>query len=436
MIRLEILPTIYTPYLHQIFDASSYGAPRGTFYQITRDTIPYQPRPTSLILHTTRVGELHKLYIEREELPRAPVDSRDVEDEYDIIPASESFAVNIVLGLGLNKIQVETVGDSREEFQLNIVVNDIHTIWVSFLRDYYTNVIRKVNDQKNAISSLYATRLVEPFLSIQDLLPQIESLRTMTTKLALRGVLHSPGTNDGTTDLIKALTLGTPVYNEMDKRTFELDPAADPWTNLSSQFYGTEAHCWIPNQGITRYAALIKYISANPSNFSLVDINEQQIRFYYQGKLRSHLLDLDRFGADYFQQLARTECFNNIRVSIIMQSHMNFRFAAASYTFDLVLEKPIGNARISWDQDIPFDQNLPFDSDAVDPFSDGWLGISLSGRFEQLENQQLALDSFVAHTPTNYSESFPYQSWYTRSLNNVRADAEMVVSINVSGEII
>ncbi len=436
MIELKVEPSIYTPFLDEIYNAYPFGAPKGTFYQITKDTIPYLPRPTPLKLTTTRLNESLKIYIEREKDPGAGVDPRDLATELDFTPTTTESVITLQLGLGLNKIIVETTTGSFEEFRVNITVNDVLTIWLSFLRDFYTNVIRKVESQKQAIGSLYATRLIEPFLPIQELLPEIASLRSLTTRLSVIGLLHSAGTSEGTNDLIKALTLGNPVYEPMEKDTFEVDPAGDPWVNLASQFYGTEAHAWIPNYGITKFVTLVRYIAANPSNYSIVDVSEQQVRFYFQGKLRTHSFDLDRFGADFLQAIARSECFNNIRVSLNVTSAIFFRMKGASYTFDLVLENPIGNARMSLDINEPFDQNLPFDSDTVDPYSDGWLGWSLSGRFEQYENNQLGLDTFICQTPPNFGDPWVYESYFTQCLNNVRYDIPLVIEPAVTFEIV
>lgn len=436
MIELKVEPSLYTPYIEDIYNRYPFGAPKGTFYQITSDTIPYLPRPTPIRLITNRLNEPLKIFIEREMDPGAGVDERSLSTELDFTPVTTESVINIQLGLGLNKLVIETSTGVFEDFRFNITVNDILTIWLSFLRDFYTNVIRKVDTQKQAIRSLYATRLIEPFLPIQDLLPEIASLRSLTTRLSLMGLLHSAGTNEGTNDLIKALTLGNPVFKPMEKDSFVFDPEGDPWTNLASQFYGIEAHSWVPNYGITKFVTLIKYIAANPSNYSIVDVSEQQIRYYFQGKLRTHSFDLDKYGADFLQSIARSECFKNIRVTMTMYSRMFFRMKAASYTFDLVLENPIGNARLSFDISQPFDQNLPFDSDTVDPYSDGWVGWSLSGRFEQYENDQLSLDSFIAHTPPYYGDPWPYESYFTQCLNNVRYDIPLVIDAVVTGEMI
>lgn len=436
MIKISLEPTIYTDLLHDIYDGENFGAPKGTFYLLTRNTMPYVPRPTSFRIETNRIGESLKIYVDRSTVPDNLNRNLDLSDEIDYTPTSTVSVIPITLGPGSNVILVETSGANSEESIIKVETNNIVTFWQAFLRDFYTNVIKKIDNQKTSINSLYSTRLAEPFLPIQDLLPETQSFKSITTRMALIGLIHSAGTNEGTNDLIKALTLGTPIYKSMEKDTFDFDPDGDPWTNLASQFYGTEAHAWIPNYGITKYVSLIKFLAANPSNYQIEEITEHQIRYYYQGLLRTHMFDLDRYGSDFLASLTRSECFNNIRVSLTKDIIKTFRMKAASYTFDLVLNNPIGNARSSFDINVPFDQNLPFDSDSVDPFTDGWIGWSLSGRFEQYENQDLRLDSFVAHTPPHYNEPWAYDSHLTQCLSNVRLDVPLMIDVTCRMEAI
>lgn len=436
MIKISLEPTIYTDLLHSIYDGEVFGAPKGTFYLLSRDTVPYVPRPTSFKIETSKVGENLKIYVNRSTVPDNFNRNLDLIDEIDYTPTSVTSVVPITLGPGINTIIVQTTGANVEENRIKVETNNIVTFWQAFLRDFYTNVIKKIENQRNSINSLYSTRLVEPFLPIQDLLPETQSFKSITTRMAIIGTIHSSGTNEGTSDLIKALTLGTPIYKSMDKDTFDFDPDGDPWANLASQFYGTEAHAWIPNYGITKFVSLIRFLSANPSNYQIVEINEQQIRYYYQGLLRTHMFDLDRYGSDFLASLTKSECFNNIRVSLTKSIVKTFRLKTASYTFDLVLNHPIGNARSSFDISVPFDSNLPFDSDSVDPFTDGWVGWSLSGRFEQYENQQFHLDSFVAHTPPHYGDAWAYDSNLTQCLVNVRVDVPVMIDITCRMEAI
>lgn len=429
MIKISLEPTIYTNLLHEIYDGEPFGAPKGTFYLLTRDTVPYVPRPTSFRIETSRIGENLKIAVDRTTVPENGNRNLDLIDEIDYISQSGMSVVPITLGPGINTIIAFTTSGSYEESIIRIETNNIVTFWQAFLQDFLTNVIKKIDSQKNSINSLYATRLVEPFLPIQDLLPETQSFKSLTTRLAIVGFIHSSGTNEGTSDILKALTLGTPIYKSMDKDTFDFDPDGDPWTNLASQFFGQEAHVWIPNYGITKFVLLIKFLYANPSNYQIVEINEQQIRYYYQGILRTHNFDLDRYGSDFLQSLTRSECFNNIRVTLTKIIKKTFRLKTASYTFDLILNHPIGKARKSFDINVPLDQNLPFDSDSVDPFTDGWLGWSLSGRFGQYENQQFHLDSFVAHTPPHYAEPWAYDSNLVQNLVNMRYDIPVIVNV-------
>lgn len=437
MIKISLEPTIYTDLLHDIYDGEPFGSPKGTFYLLTRDTVPYIPRPTSFKIETTRVGESLKIVVDRSNTPNNENRSLDLSDEIDYTPQSNISVVPITLGPGVNDIKIFTTNSSiYEESLIRVETNNIVTFWQAFLKDFLTNVKKKIDNQKSSINSLYATRLVEPFLPIQDLLPETQSFKSITTRLAVISLIHSSGTNEGTNDLLKALTLGTPIYKSMGKDTFDFDPAGDPCTNLASQFYGTEAHAWIPNYGITKFVALIKYLYANPSNYQIVEINEQQIRYYYQGVLRTHQFDLDRYGSDFLQSLTKSECFNNIRVSLTKSIVKTFRMKAASYTFDLVLNHPIGKARKSFDIGVPLDSNLPFDSDSVDPFTDGWLGWSLSGRFGQYENQQFHLDSFVTHSPPRYSDPWAYDSNLVQNLVNMRSDIPLPINITCRMEAI
>lgn len=434
MIKIAVEATIYSELLELMRNNDPFSAPSGTFYLLNSNTVPYYPRPTQFRVTTDRVGQTLKVFIDREEPPGSGVSTQDLPTEYDLAANQEESVFSIQLGYGRNKLLIQTQ-DGQDPYQFNVYVNDIMTIWVSFLRDFYTNVLRKIQDQKNAIYSLYATRLAEPFLPIQDLLPEIQSLRTLATRLSLMSLIHSPGTNEGISDICKALTLSTPIFNDMERRTDDLDPDSDPWTNLTSQFFGSEAHVWIPNYGIMKWVALIKFLSANPTNYQLAEVSEHQVRFFFQGKLRTHSFDLDKYGSDFIQSLARVECFKNVTVTLYVDSRLSFRMKAASYTLDLVLENPVGNARLSLDRDTPFDQNLPFDSDTVDPFSDGWIGISLSGRFEQMENQQFGFDSFVCHTPPHYDEAWVYDSYFTRALTNTRYDIPLNINVSVSGTV-
>lgn len=437
MLKAKVEPTIYTPIIDSIFSQDPWGAPVGRFYLLFEGrTVPTTTRPTIISIENDRVNEpLEIEVIYKDSPPDVGVLNKDKPTVINVISEGENFTVPIQLGPGRNDITIRTRTLPVEVTYLIVYANEIVSLWEAFARDFYTNVTKIIETEKNAINSPFGIRLVEPFLSTQELLPDTQSLKVLTARMLVRGLLHSVGNQSGEMDILKALSVNTPALSSMDKMTYDFEPDLDPWVDSASQFSGTEAHVWIPNYGIVAWKAFWKFLVANPSNYTILDIDENRVVFEHQGKTRSHLFDFDSYGTDFLQALAREDCFKSIYITISMASFVSFKFCAAAYTFDLFLEKPIGNCRESFDIDLPFDQDCPFDSDPVDPFSDGWLGWSLSGRFEQRENQPLALDSWVVPSVAYAGETCVYDGFFTQNLTNTRYDVEMPVTVMVSGEI-
>lgn len=437
MLKASVEPTIYTPIIDSIFSQDPWGAPVGRFYLLHEGrTVPTTNKPTIISIETDRVNEpLEVQIIYKEAPPDVGVLKKDRSTTINLVTEGEKITIPLQLGPGRNDITITTRSQPIEITYLIIYTNEIVSLWESFARDFYTNVTRVIETEKNAINSPFGIRLVEPFLAVQELLPDTQSLKVLTARMLVRGLLHSVGNQSGQTDILKALTVSTPAYSSMDKMTFNFDPDLDPWVDAASQFSGTEAHVWVPNFGILAWYAFWKFLVSNPTNYTILSIDEHRIVFEHQGKIRSHLFDFDRFGTDFLQALAREDCFKSIYIDMSMASFVTLKMCAAAYTFDLFLENPIGNCRASFDIGKPFDIDCPFDSDPVDPFSDGWLGWSLSGRFEQRDNQPLALDSWVVPSIAYTGDTCVYDGFFTQNLTNTRYDVEMPVNVMVSGEI-
>lgn len=437
MLKASISKSIYSPIIDSIFEQDVWGAPVGRFYLLIPDqTVPMTLYPTVINIETDRVGEpLEISVVYKENPPDVGVLPSQKPTTINVVPSGTLTTMPVQLGQGRNDITITTRVEPRETAYLIVYTNEIMSLWESFARDFYTNVTRMIDTEKQAINSPFGIRLVEPYLAVQELLPDTQSLKVLTARMLVRGLLHSVGNKSGQDDILKSLSVSTPVYSTMNKLTYDFDPDLDPWIDAGSQFSGTEAHVWVPNYGIMAWTAFWKYLKANPSNYELLSINETVISFLHQGHVRRHYFDFDRFGTDFLQALAREDCFKSIYITIAMSSQVVFRFCAASYTFDLYLEKPIGNCRESFDIDVPFDQDCPFDADPVDPFSDGWLGWSLSGRFEQRENQPLGFDTFVVPAIDYLGDYCVYDGFFTQNLTNTRYDVELPVEILVQGEV-
>lgn len=439
MINIFLQDTLFSGIIERMRSSEPWGAPKGAFYQLSGDIAPYIPRPTIFRIETDRVNEPVEIQVEQSSSPKIGVDPRKDPKVITTVATSDVFTIGIQLGRGLNKITARVLDREDEVAYINVRATTIVAWWEAFARVLFSGTLRIINEQRRAISSKLATRLIEPFVDFQDLLPDIQSLQILSYRFITRGMIHNVGTESGVNDLLKALTLTNPIYKDMDKDTFELYPALDPWTKAASQFGGREAHVWISNVAVAKWLTFLHYIANQPDIFEVVSISEDEVVVRYQGQLQRHRFQFDLFGTDFITALARSECFKSIVINISMHSELLIRICAASYTFDLFLteETPIGNDRFSFDQGIPFDMGLKFDSDPVDPFSDGWAGLSLTGRFEQDSNNPHCLDTFVMPSTAYTGADCCYESYYTQLVANQRYDVDVDASnVTTTGTVI
>lgn len=434
-LKASIQPTIYSDLLAGMQkNEAPWVAPSGHFYELLNDIVPFSPQPTVLKIESDLVGNGIEVEVVQINSPTAGVDPRKNQRVYTIVPTSTVATVGVQLGRGLNKIIVRSLS-SDESALVYVRATTIVALWEAFARVLYIDAVRIINEQQQAVSSKLATRLIEPFISFQDLLPEVQSLQILATRLAARGLVHTVGTNTGATELAKALTLSTPVYKKMDKDTSDLFPSLDPWVNNASQYSGREAHIWIPNLGVANWLAFLGYIASQPDLFSILSISEREVVVEYQGEVQHHLFDFDAFGTDFLTTLAQSECFKSIIVSMTIDVNLTFTICAAAYTFDLFIteDHPLGQCRFYLDSNFPLDSNCLFDSDELDPFSDGWVGLSLTGRFEQDVPFHHPLDTFIVPSPLYTGNTCGYDGFYTQVVANQKYEFDCDVSVTVSG---
>lgn len=436
MIKASVQATIYSPIIASMQSGNApWTAPKGPFYQLEGNIVPYSPSPTVLRIETNRVGEPIEIIVYTMLEPPEGTDSRDKQTTYTTVASSPVVTIGVQLGRGENRIAISVIGRPDDVTYLIVRATTIVALWEAFARVLYENSARVVDEERRAITSKLATRLIEPFVNFQDLLPDLQSLRILATRLAARGLIHEVGSMGGVNDLTKALTLSTPIFATMDKTTYDLYPSLDPWTNAASQYSGKEAHLWIPNLGIASWLAFIKYVANQPDLFDLLKISEREVVISYQSEIQHHLFDFDSFGADFLTSLSQSECFKSILISVNMMMDTVIKICAASYTFDLFIDvdSALGNPRRPFDTGINFDTGNPFDADDVDPFTDGWIGLSLSGRFEQDYPYMHSLDTFIQPSTSYVGPDCTYPGYYTQIVSNEKMEFDVFVDIEASG---
>lgn len=426
MIRISLQESVYAPIIESMRSSAPWGAPKGPFFLLQGNITPKVPRPTSFVLETDQPGCVVEIEIAKVNPSAIGVDSRNNPAIYQYQTVGDSTSVPIQLNPGINQIQARILGSDRDIAYYVVSASSIVSLWEGWARVLYNEAVQIINEQEQAIYSNVGTRLIEPFINFPDLLPDIQSLQILSTRLVDRGFIHNVGTNSGVKDLLTAFSLGTPALRPMERDNFDVD-VLDPFTNTASQVFGQEAHVWMPNLGIASWAAFLRYIAAHEDIYVPVKVSEEEVAIIFQGNLEIHTFNFDDFGADFITALARSQCFKTIDISILIKSQIAFIMCAASYTFDLFItdDNPIGNARISLDRGVPFDNDLPFDNDDVDPFNEGWVGLSLTGRFEQEDLSQYCLDTFVIPSTAYAGPQCCYPGYYTQLVEHQRYDFEV-----------
>lgn len=414
-------------------DNVPWVVPKGPFYLLDSVIVPFTSNPTILRIETDRVNEAITIEVDQIGEFGTGADVRKRQSNYTVVAFSSVVTTGIQLGKGRNLITVRVINRNSDVDYLIINATTITALWEGFARVLYSNSSRIIDEQNRAISSELATRLVEPFISFQELLPDVQSLKVLAIRLVTKGLIHSVGTNLGVTELIKALALTTPVYNRMDKDSFELYPALDPWVKSASQFGGKESHIWLPNLEIASWLAFLSFISSQPDLYEILLISESEVIIKYQGRIQRHFFDFNKAGTSFLTTQAASECFKSIVLNVRMTSIQLLKICAAAYTFDLYITENnlLGDCRIHLDSPVDFDTGCTLDTDSIDPFTDGWIDLSLSGRFEQ-DQERHHLDTFVI-PQSLYPDLCGYDSWYTQVVENHRYEVETHAPIWVGG---
>jgi hypothetical protein len=250
--------------------------------------------------------------------------------------------------------------------------------------------------------------------------------------------VHFPATEVGVRNTIESFSLNTPVLiSQREPLPYRIEMSRIQRTH--ENLAGKEAHVWFPNRAVTRWLTFSKLADSLRNLFEIVEVRDDLIRIRYQGREQLHRFDFDAPGENFLSNLSLTECFDKIDMDFSMGMQSLIRICAWAYTFDLAIpeDRPLGGSRNTLDGPIPLDSGYPFDADPIDPFTDGWVGWSLSGRFEldapSSQQAELALDTHVNPALSYTGPDCVYPGPYTQMLNQQRADMEAAFALSASG---
>lgn len=420
-----------------LFAAMVAAIPPGTFYDHSRPICMWSRKPQGFILETDNPG--YPIRIRRERLGDFDlgVDAGNLVEETTVVP--QPGALNtlfyITLGRGRNRLYATEIlpsGGGRS-FVFEVIATTNTLIYESYGREIFKSVY-KAAKQEEALYSAYSTRLLDQLAGIGDVLPDLQTLKTLSTKMLIRSFVHFPATELGVRNKIEAVTLNTPIFIKQ-RESSEYQVETNRIMRSLENTAGMEGHVWFPNLAVTRWLAYTKMADTFRNNYTILDVKDTRVKVEYKGKQIEHFFDYDAYGQNFLTNLSLKDCFNNFEIGATSQFLLNLRICCWTYPFDMSITEsnPIGLTRASLDSPIPFDSNVPFDADPVDPWNDGFVGWSYSGRFE-LDDTPRPLDSMVSPSPSYSGSICAYQGPYTQSLNSCRSDVEIEHIVTASGD--
>jgi len=427
-------PTLTSPFSLKVsprgydalFDAILAAVPKGRFYDIAYPIVPWRQDPVLFQLTTDTPGIPIQVNSVHTGSYYQTVDAGNLVSQVQYVPQSNVTTFGITLGRGLNRLVLSEQVPGGRVINFEIVATTLATLFEAMGRTIST-ATQAVGAQSQALRSPYATRMLDQVADFSGIFSELQSLKILSSKLLIRSTIWFPATSLGTKNIIEAFSVNTPVFVPQRQDPSLLHIERSRINRVQENSAGQEAHVWFPNSSVTRWAAFIKMADSFRNNYQLQVVLDDLVRVLYKSEIQYHIFDFDALGATFLPNFSQVSCFNNFTVSGTMSVVSHYKVCVWNYYFDdfIPAASPIGSSRGAFDTGVPLDLLNTFDVDPIDPFTDGWIGWSLTGRFEQdvesTFDAELALDSSI--TPAlGYVPQCVYQGPYTQMMNTMNSE--------------
>ncbi len=414
-----------------LFSRLLAGTAPGRFYDdFTKPIVPWRADLTNLVLHSDRTDIPVRISVTRIGDYHPNVLPPDVVSEIQVVPQNPQTSFGITLGQGLNRIIAEELVTSGRTSYFEIIATTNTLLLEPMARELYVSE-SEYDEQMQALYSRFSTRMLDQVVSYQDLITEVQSLKIMAYRLLVRERVHFPAREIGIRNLIESFTLNTP-YMRDQRYTEELEIERNRSLRGIEISAGQEAHVWFPNLAVTRWLAFTRMVDTLRDNYDFISVRDDLVRVSYKGETQQHKFDFNDPGSKFLTSLSYSNCFDNFDMNFTISFLLNYTWCVWAYPFDEFVTEltPIGQARTSFDLGVPFDSGLEFDADPIDPYTDGFVGWSLTGRFDS-EAPQLALDTHVVPSSQYAGPQCVYTGPYTQMLNThnfeIPIDAEVTI---------
>lgn len=424
MFQLEVQPTGYDDLYNRLLfgdpTTGQKGIPDGSFYLKSKNIVPFTPLTTTFRLNTDILGIGVEIIVFRYGSKNYSDKTNDA-SRISIVPNANISAFQLRLGPGRNTIQARELLPNGRTTQLLVVATNYATFEQAYARETFVNSVLPIQDIERAIFNPYSTRLADMLITYSDLLPDLQALQIMGNRFAMSAFMHQSTTELGLNQLITGLTLGTPVI-QRTRNIIDFEPIIYPLWNTQEDFAGVDVHVWVPNLAVAKWTAFIRLLNNLPQVYKLISVSEEAVVVQtVSGDIHTHRFDTTTLGLSSINYTYPAECFKFLIVRLKFYSETLFNLCAAEYTYDIFVTEtfPIDDYQIHWDLGLQWDLGSPWDSDVVDPYTDGFIGNQMTGRFDWPPEHYL--DCFIlpsplwAGTKCAYPYGFYTQMWNTSS---------------------
>jgi hypothetical protein len=439
-LRLYPLPSLYDPDVAAV--TASTPVDVSGFYVRRTFNVPWSALPTTFIFETDRPADPHTFTINRTEeitfIPGVAVASVQLQlkqganridinvpafanrglwtqttlyRRYDSVGHDGTYWVCLQENVGVEPEEgafwtlTATFSGEPETTLVTVAATGVQTWLQSLGREVYLSGGKRIREVEAQLLSPWSTRLSSHFLPFTDLFLPARMPKIHQTKLAIATIMGGRlGYGDGVLNIASSVSYSTPWVTKARNSEFDV-PGLDVDYSYVTTFpttgedKGRVLDIWSPNRCLASKLALSQLtltVGANdvpePRPLQLVGFDDYQVQLKVGGgPTEVHVID--PLSAECADIEFSTDCAGSVTTFVEFDGVLDIFMTTPQLPFDMAVENPLMFG--FWDEGNAMDMSQGsgspglgagddvFDTvDPDDPFGTGFLGVSLSRRFD------------------------------------------------------
>jgi len=361
-----------------------------SFYLRRPYFVPWSADESVFILETDEPQERHEFIVNRT-------------DRFAFVPGESPYTVSLQLQKGANRIDISTPNQST---YITVAATAVESWFTALGREYYLAAGQRLKDIQDHFLTPWTTRVSAHLVPYNDIFLPARMPKIQQTRLAIMTSMGQRlGHGDGVRQVATAVSYSTPPVTKAYNAEFVMPGKYPEYPYVTTfpttgEVRGRVLDLWTPNNCLAAHQALFQLVLAmggedvpDPKPLSLVAKDDSQIILRYNGgSAEAHVLN--PASPECTDIEFNTSCDAGVRAFAQMESRIDIMMLSPQLPFDETVENPINFG--FFDEGFWFDASTghpdpglgggddAFDTvDPDDPFGEGFVGFSLSRRFDQ-----------------------------------------------------